>query len=81
MFLGGVPEDASEENAIAAFKKAIELKPNHINHHLELGITYEMMDMIEEARKEFQTCLDLPISDSDDAKYKTDAQERLADLE
>jgi tetratricopeptide (TPR) repeat protein len=81
MFLGGVPEDASEENAIAAFKKSIKLKPNHINHHLELGITYEMMDMEEEARKEFQTCLDLPNSNSDDAKYKKDAQERLEDLD
>jgi len=81
MFLGGVPEDASEENAIAAFKAAIELKPNHINHHLELGITYEMMDMEEEARKEFQTCLDLPKSASGDTKYKKDAQERLEDLD
>jgi tetratricopeptide (TPR) repeat protein len=81
MFLGGVPEDASEENAVAAFKKAIELKPYHINHHLELGITYEMMDMEDEARKEFQTCLDLPKSDSDDAKYKKDAQDRLEDLD
>jgi tetratricopeptide (TPR) repeat protein len=81
MFLGGVPEEASEENAIAAFKKAIELKPYHINHHLELGITYEMMDMEDEARKEFQTCLDLPKSDSDDARYKKDAQEWLEDLD
>jgi tetratricopeptide (TPR) repeat protein len=81
MFLGGVPEDASDENAVAAFKKAIELKPNHINHHLELGITYEMMDMEEEAKKEFQICLDLPESDSGDAKYKAQAKEYLEDLE
>lgn len=81
MFLGGVPEDASEENALAAFKKAVELKPNHINHHLELGITYEMMDMEEEAKKEFQICLDLPESDSGDAKYKAQAKEYLEDLE
>lgn len=81
IFLGGVPEDASDENAVAAFKKAIQLRPQHINHHLELGITYEMMDMDEEARKEFQTCLDLPKSDSDDTKYKKDAQERLDDLD
>jgi len=81
MFLGGVPEEASEENAVAAFQKAIELKPYHINHHLELGITYEMMDLEEEAKKEFQTCLDLPKSDSDDDKYKAQAQEFLEDLE
>lgn len=81
MFLGGVPEDASEENAVAAFKKAIDLKPNYINHHLELGITYEMMDMEEEAKKEFQTCLDLPISESKDERYKAMAKEYLEDLE
>jgi tetratricopeptide (TPR) repeat protein len=81
MFLGGVPEEASEENAVAAFKKAIELKPNHINHHLELGITYEMMGMDEEAIKEFQICLDLPPSDSSDDKYKALAQEYLEDLQ
>jgi tetratricopeptide (TPR) repeat protein len=81
MFLGGVPEDASDENAVAAFKKAIELKPNHINHHLELGITYEMMGLEDEAIKEFQLCLDLPISDSGDDKYKEQAKEYLEDLE
>jgi tetratricopeptide (TPR) repeat protein len=81
MFLGGVPEEASEENAVAAFQKAIELNPYHINHHLELGITYEMMDLEEEAKKEFQICLDLPKSDSDDTKYKAQAQEYLEDLE
>jgi tetratricopeptide (TPR) repeat protein len=80
MFLGGVPEDASDENAVAAFKKAIEIKPNHINHHLELAITYENMDMEEEARKHYQKCLDLPKSDSDDDKYKAEAKERLEDL-
>lgn len=81
MFLGGVPDDASDENAVAAFKKAIELKPSHINHHLELGITYEMMGMDEEAIKEFQLCLDLPESDSGDVKYKAQAKEYLEDLE
>lgn len=81
IFLGGVPEDASDENAVAAFKKAIEIKPNHINHHLELGITYEMMGMEQEAKKEFQICLDLPKSDSDDDKYKAQAKEYLEDLE
>jgi tetratricopeptide (TPR) repeat protein len=80
IFLGGVPDDASDENAIAAFQNAIKIKPNHINHHLELGITYEMMDLEEEARAEYQICLDLPKSDADDDNHKKDAQERLEDL-
>ena len=80
LFLGGVPDDASDENAVNAFKKAIEFKPYHINHHLELGITYEMMGLDEEAAACFQKCLDLPKSDSDDEKYKKQAQEMLEDL-
>lgn len=80
MFLGGVPDEASDENAVAAFKKAIELNPMHINHHLELGITYELMGLDEEAQAQYQQCLDLPKSDSDDDKYKKEAQQRLEDL-
>jgi hypothetical protein len=74
-------EDIDVTDRELIIKKIVELKPNYINHHLELGITYEMMDMEEEARKEFQTCLDLPNSDSGDAKHKKDAQERLEDLD
>jgi tetratricopeptide (TPR) repeat protein len=80
MFLGGVPEEASNENAIKSFKRAIELHPEHINHHLELGITYEMMGWDQLARVEFEKCLSLPKSDSDDDRYKMEAQERLDDL-
>lgn len=80
MFLGGVPEDASEENAAAAFKKAIEINPGYINHHLELGMTYEMMDMEEEARAEYQKCLNLPKSSAADDRHKATAKEKLDDL-
>jgi len=80
MFLGGVPEDASEENAAAAFKKAIELNPGYINHHLELGMTYEMMDMEEEAKAEYQKCLNLPKSSAADDGHKATAKEKLDDL-
>ncbi len=80
MFLGGVPEGATNEEAARCFEKAVEIKPTHINHHLELGITYEMMDLTDKARAEYQKCLDLPKSDSDDDKYKKDAKERIEDL-
>jgi tetratricopeptide (TPR) repeat protein len=80
MFLGGVPEEASEENAAAAFKKAIELNPGYINHHLELGMTYEMMDMEEEAKAEYQKCLNLPKSSAADDGHKATAKEKLDDL-
>jgi tetratricopeptide (TPR) repeat protein len=80
VFLGGVPKDASDEQAVAQFKKAIEINPNHINHHLELGITYKMMNNKEDALKEFQRCLDLPVSDSDDPGYKEEARKLIEEL-
>lgn len=80
MFLGGVPEDASDENAVTAFKKAIEINPGYINHHLELGLTYEMMDKEEEAKSEFQKCLNLPKSSAADDRHKATAKEKLDDL-
>jgi len=80
LFLGGVPKEASEENAVKCFTKAIELHPDHINHHLELGKTYEMMGMEDKARAEFQKCLDLPKSDADDDKYKKEAKELMDNL-
>jgi tetratricopeptide (TPR) repeat protein len=80
IFLGGVPKEASNENAVACFQKAIELNPGHINHYLELGITYQMMGEKDEARTAFEKCLVLPKTDSDDDTYKKEAAERLKKL-
>ncbi len=80
MFLGGVPKDASNEAAVENFKKAIEINPDYINHHLELGITYEMMDKDDLARQQFEACLALPISSAKDKEHKKKAQELLNDL-
>ncbi len=80
IFLGGVPKEASNQAAADCFKKAIEINPNHINHHLELGLTYELMGEKEQARTEFQKCLDLPKTDSDDDTYKAQAEEKLKKL-
>lgn len=80
IFLGGVPKEASNQAAADCFKKAIEINPTHINHHLELGLTYEMMGEKDMARAEFQKCLDLPKTDSDDDTYKAQAEEKLKKL-
>jgi regulator of microtubule dynamics protein 3 len=80
VFLGGVPKEASNEGAAACFQKAIDLNPTHINHYLELGLTYELMGDKEKARAAFQKCLDLPKSDSDDDTYKQQAEQKLKEL-
>lgn len=81
MFLGGVPKEASVENAAKCLKKAIEINPGHINHHLELGITYEKLKEKDLAIAEYKKALELPKKDADDDRYKKNAKERLGKLE
>ncbi len=80
IFLGGVPKNASNEEAIINFNKAIKLKPLYINHYLELGITYEMMDDDKKAIETFKKCLEIQSVNPKDKKRKLIAQEYLDDL-
>jgi len=79
--LGGVPKGASMENAVRDFEKAIELEPNYLNHHLELGRTYLQLHREEDARREFERVLALPpTSNPRDPHYQADARELLGKL-
>lgn len=80
LFLGGVPKEASVEKAAECFQKSIEINPYHINHHLELGITYQKLKQKEKAKTEFDKVIELPEADSDDAKHKKEAEKRLQKL-
>lgn len=80
MFLGGVPKEASMEKAVECFKKAIQLNPIHLNHHLELAITYEKMGKEDLAVAAYNKVLELPIKDADDEDHKKEAEERLKKL-
>jgi tetratricopeptide (TPR) repeat protein len=80
MFLGGVPKEASNEEAVKNFKKAIELNPSSINHHLELAITFEKMDKEKLAIENFRKCLSIKSDKPKDKKYQAIAQEHLNDL-
>jgi tetratricopeptide (TPR) repeat protein len=73
---GGLPE-ASNETAVEHFKKAAELDPSFLNHHLELGLTYERMKEWELAKASFEKVIELPKADSDDDDHKAEAQKRL----
>ncbi|OGC00967.1 hypothetical protein A2V82_03730 [candidate division KSB1 bacterium RBG_16_48_16] len=76
---GGLP-DASLEKAVQYFSKAIEIKPDYINHHLELGITYEDMKEWEQAKQEYEKVAELPGTESDDQDHKATAAERMKDV-
>ena len=73
---GGVPPGSNEESAVA-FKRAIEIDPNHIEHHLELARTYKYMGEKELAQQSLQTVLELPNIDEDDPQFKEEAKELL----
>ena len=80
IFLGGIPKEASVDKAAECLKKAIQIKSGHINHHLELGITYEVLDKKDLAVKEYEKVLELPVTDVDDKDHKAEAEKRLEEL-
>jgi tetratricopeptide (TPR) repeat protein len=81
IFLGGIPKEASVDSSARCFKRAIGINPEHINHHLELGITYEKLKEKEKAIEQYQLVLNLPKKDADDDKHKEHAEKRLKKLQ
>jgi tetratricopeptide (TPR) repeat protein len=76
---GGVPE-ASNQEAVANLRKAVELRPDYVQHHVELGKTYVEVKDYEKARKEFEKALELPSVEEDDDEAKEEAKELLEDI-
>jgi tetratricopeptide (TPR) repeat protein len=77
---GGAPPGSNEE-AVAMFKKAIEINPNHIEHYLELARTYEFMDREDLMKEPLQKVLALPNVEEKDPTFKKEAEEMLKDIE
>lgn len=72
--------EANKEDALAFLKKAIQLNPEYINHHLEMGITYMTYGYRGEAKAEFEKCLELKSKSPLDEKYKDEAKKYLDEL-
>ncbi len=73
---GGLP-DASMEDAAAYFKKATEIAPQRIIHHLELARTYTALGKTELADKEWETILTLHPANAEDEAAQKEARETL----
>jgi tetratricopeptide (TPR) repeat protein len=79
--LGGVPEGASMDNAVADLQKAVELEPEYVNHRLELGRTLMQLKRREEARRELERAVALPGAGNPlDPKYQAEARALLTRL-
>lgn len=76
---GGLPK-ASNEEAIANFKKAIQLAPNRTIHHAGLAIVYEATGERKLEIAELKKCRDLKPAGLEDQDAQRDAMKRLAAL-
>jgi len=76
---GKLPE-ASNEDAVIYFQKAIALNPQRPGNFLELGKTYAAMGRKTEARAALEKGLALPNLQRDDSENKTIARKTLARL-
>jgi len=76
---GGLP-DASFEEAVQNFRKAIDLEDVRF-HHLELAKTYLKMDRPDDARGQLETVLDLSAQEPFAERYAEEARALLDDLE
>ena len=76
--MGGLPKGATREAAVTHFEKAIELAPEHANHHLELGRTLLGLGLKAKARAEFEKTLACPAKSPFDTEYKQQAQQLTA---
>jgi tetratricopeptide (TPR) repeat protein len=76
---GALP-DASYEDAERDLKKAVELAPARISHHVELGRTYVVLGKKDLARQELTLALTFPDREKDDPESKRRAREALQKL-
>lgn len=76
---GEIPA-ASYELAVDYFQKAIELEPNRVAHHVELGRTYAALGKKELAKASLEKGLSLPSREKDDPETKARGREVLKGL-
>jgi tetratricopeptide (TPR) repeat protein len=71
---------ASNDRAIECFRKAIEIAPQRVAHHIELGRAYAAAGDKDLARAELRKGLGLPSREKDDEETKERGRAALADL-
>ncbi len=73
---GGLPE-ASLEEAVKDYQKAIELAPQRVIHHHELARVYVALGEMDAARKEWETELTLKPEDNEGENDQKEARANL----
>lgn len=81
VLFGGIPEGASNENAVKDIKKAIKLNPDMVLYYYDLAKAYEALDQEDEAIATCREALQKPSHAPDDDKVKDGCRELIEDLE
>jgi tetratricopeptide (TPR) repeat protein len=79
LFYGGLPP-ASGREAVRFLERAVELEPDQLVHHLELGFAYAAAEQPDRARAAFETGLAMPSREKHDDLAKERARTALARL-
>ncbi|WP_221032273.1 hypothetical protein [Actomonas aquatica] len=79
LIYGGLP-DASLDDAISHLERAVELEPDALAHHLELGFAYQAAGRIAEAQEQLEYGLQLPSQKKHDEIAKARARQQLASI-
>jgi len=80
-FLGGdVMNLTTWEDAERYLTRAVELSPDYLLFHLDLGRMYLARDRTDEARVQFQRVLELPTVEPPDTRFQAIAQRRLENM-
>jgi tetratricopeptide (TPR) repeat protein len=74
---GGMP-DASLQESVRDYQKAIAIAPQRVIHHHELARTYAALGDTDDARKQWETELTLKPEDNEGVNDQREAQEELA---
>ncbi|HEY4217450.1 MAG TPA: hypothetical protein VGM67_09955 [Gemmatimonadaceae bacterium] len=81
-FLGGkVFGEASWDSAQTYLEQAVAQEPNRITHRLDLASVYAERDQKAKAVEQYEWIARAPVTDYNDAKYKTLAAARLKALQ
>ncbi len=78
---GGFMDKASRDSAVSHLTRAVEIKPDYVFHHLELAEVLIDLERYDEARRELQIVLELPVSDVSDPKHKETAAALLEEIQ
>jgi regulator of microtubule dynamics protein 3 len=80
LFGGGFMGKANWDDAVRHLQRAVELKPQHVFHRLELAEVYVDLGQYSKAREQLLVIPTLPNLDVQDEEFKTEAAALLEDI-